>query len=1066
MQGRKEFEILRHRDPATGIIPEGMRQRELAFARSLHPRTSKDGETIQDNGEWTNRGPWNIGGRSRTIAFDVKDPSTLLIGAVSGGLWRSTNAGSTWTLQTKPEDLHTVVSIAQDTRSVNGQTWYYTTGEIWGNSAGISGNGVYKSTDGGLTWEVLPSTVSPRTVADGPFAYTWRIVAKPNVDSSDLYVATSRYGVQRSTDGGRSWSSVIGSNAIFSDVHVTPNGVIYAALSAFTGQTGAVSTRWGVFRSVDGVTWQNVTPSSMNNETRRIVLAAVPNHPEQIWALAETPGRGMQGTTTYRGQLQYEWHSLWKYTRVTADSGRWDDHSQNLPEREESRGDLYSQGGYDLLVRVSPHDSNLVMVGGTNLYRSTDGFRSPAHTWIGGYWKYTPKWDRYSSYGDHHPDQHDVLFHPTDPAVMYSVNDGGVQRTDDIRADSVVWVDLNRGYVTTQHYTVELDQRAGSAKIIGGMQDNSCWATDSLSGTAFWRRLGGGDGAYCVFADSTRTEYYSSQQTRIYRIRRAADGTEIDRSRIDPATREFLFINPYTLHPRDEHIMYLAGGAVVMRNNDLRDIPAGVNDSTFVNWDTLRATSVAPSLVSAVCAIPTDVGEPHVLYYGTSTGRVYKLIGAESGQPVPTEVTGPTMPRGAFVNSITVNEADPEHLVVCFSNYGVNSVWETFNGGTSWASISGNLEENVSGSGNGPAVNWVGILPTGGLPRLYVAATSTGLYFTPQTNGMSTVWTPTATEVLGNVPCDMIDVRPADGVIAVATHGRGILTGRITSLPPSPSPPTLISPAGAARGIWPDTTLEWRKETGAGSYLVRLWKASAPDSVRTFTVRADTGSMMLPQETVVAELEQGPVEYRWTVESYGGGGGSGPSAPFSFFTAVRPPQLLSPAAGATDITQAVLTWERVPGATSYGIEVAPNAAFNPIISAVSGFADTTILVRGLENNKRYFWRVRSADADTVGVFSARRSFVTGVLTSVDDVQVRSGLRIEPNPAMRQTRVCVDDVPAGPWQLDVADAEGRILRTTRMDMCEELDLRDLAAGTYTVIIRMPSGTRSAPLVITR
>jgi hypothetical protein len=92
--------------------------------------------------------------------------------------------------------------------------------------------------------------------------------------------------------------------------------------------------------------------------------------------------------------------------------------------------------------------------------------------------------------------------------------------------------------------------------------------------------------------------------------------------------------------------------------------------------------------------------------------------------------------------------------------------------------------------------------------------------------------------------------------------------------------------------------------------------------------------------------------------------------------------------------------------------------------------------------------------------------VTGLLSSVDDVEVRSGLRIEPNPAMRQTRVCVDDGPAGPWQLDIADAEGRILRTTRMDTCEELDLRDLAVGSYTVIVRMPSGTRSAPLIITR
>ncbi len=1062
VQGRREFELMKYRDPATGSIPENIRERELVFAKTLQPSKSALGvaEDVQDNGEWFHRGPWNIGGRTRTLAIDAKDNNTLLAGAVSGGLWKSTDGGATWSLRTRADQLHTVMSIAQDAADETGRTWYYTTGEIWGNSAQISGNGVWKSTNGGDSWEIAPSTSSSVVPASGPFAYTWRIQSRRANNSSELYVATSRAGVYRSQDGSNTWQPVLSSNGLFTDVVVTPSGTLYAAISAFTGSTGSISNRWGVFRSVDGTTWQNVTPPDMTNQTRRIVLCTVPQHPEQIWAVAETPGTGAQGSTTYRGELRYEWHSLWKYTRVGADTGEWLNLSANIPLRDESRGDFYSQGGYDLLVRVSPHDSNVVFLGGTNLYRSTNGFRTPEHTWVGGYWKDTPLWDRYSSYTDHHPDQHDVVFHPTNTNVLYSVNDGGIQKTTNLVADSIEWIDLNRGYLTTQFYTVDLENKVGSARLMGGMQDNATWATDSVAPTTFWRRLGGGDGAYCYYADSGRTEFYSSQQGRMFRIRRDADGNEIDRTRIDPGGNDYIFINPYVLHPKDEHVVYLAAGPVMMRNSDVRAITPGVNDSTKVNWDTLRAAYHPGDAITAVCAFSAEGTTEHTVVYGTSVGKIYVMENSSTGQPTTREITQGTMPRGAYVNSITVNPTNNHHMVVCFSNYGVVSIWETFNAGESWTPIAGNLEENSNGSGSGPAVNWVGIMPDRGRPYLLVAATSTGVYFTPETFGMSTVWTPTATELVGNVPCDMVVARPSDGTFAVATHGRGVISGSIVRLPPPPVAPELQSPPHQARGIYPDTVLVWKPVENAGAYRVRVWNEARPDSVMQYSVNAPTTSVR------VVDLEQGPVQYRWQVEAISGGGLGESSPEWTFTTAIQPPQLLSPAAGATNITVPELVWRSVAAARTYGIEVGTNAAFNPVISKVDGHADTSILVRGLENGRRYFWRVRSADADTAGLFSARQSFVAGILTSVD-VSNRSEqpFSVDPNPASDVLTVCTNtpDVPA---TIVLSDVEGRTIVQRPFSTCIPLDVRTFANGTYVVTVTINGVAHTASVVVQR
>jgi hypothetical protein len=422
------------------------------------------------------------------------------------------------------------------------------------------------------------------------------------------------------------------------------------------------------------------------------------------------------------------------------------------------------------------------------------------------------------------------------------------------------------------------------------------------------------------------------------------------------------------------------------------------------------------------------------------------------------------MRSGAYVNSISNDPRDRNHLVACLSNYGVVSIFESFNAGESWQAIAGNLEENLSGTGNGPAVNWAAIRPYDQTTTVIIAATSTGLYFTPQTNGMSTVWTPTATEELGNVPCDMVVTRmstdpKADRAIAVATHGRGTWWGEITALPGKPTLVSLISPRDERRGILPDTTLTWTPALGAVTYTVRL--VCEDDTAGNAVYQGVQGASLKVQG-----LRQGPQRYTWSVEPYGGGGAGVPSAAWSFYTAIRPPTLLSPVQGATGVSPVVLTWERVPGALRYDVEVAANASFKPVLASATALADTTYALSGLESTKRYFWRVRSIDNDASGIFSDRQSFVTGTITSVTEKESTLELA-SPNPAQGTLSVTPPNGFAGRYVIEVMSLDGRLVRRMESEGgTSAIDVTDLAAGTYTVRVIAGVAVSAQQIVIGR
>jgi len=210
-----KWDQMRLADPATGKIPDNIRAKELAFAATL-PNDAQSAFYRSAAVNWIMRGPWNVGGRTRSFAADVKSEAILLAGTAAGGMWRSTDTGKTWTLTTPLATEQSVSCLAQDTRVKHANVWYYGSGECYGTSASASGafylgNGLYRSLDDGQTWKVLPSTNNNSVSFKSFWQALWSVATDPSAADSQSIVYVSSIGaVYRSADTGNTWKTVLG----------------------------------------------------------------------------------------------------------------------------------------------------------------------------------------------------------------------------------------------------------------------------------------------------------------------------------------------------------------------------------------------------------------------------------------------------------------------------------------------------------------------------------------------------------------------------------------------------------------------------------------------------------------------------------------------------------------------------------------------------------------------------------------------------------------------------------------------------------------------------------------
>jgi photosystem II stability/assembly factor-like uncharacterized protein len=773
---RVVWEKIRLMDPSTGEIPNDIRKKEMMFAQTL-PKSSSFAKS-----NWIHRGPYNVGGRTRALAMDVLDENILFAGGASGGMFRSVNSGQSWDMVTKPNQLHNVTCVSQDIRSGKENIWYFGSGELRGSSASggeayYQGNGIYKSIDGGLSWDSLSFTATNTNGFDSDFDFIWHIETDPSNDSLDVVYAATYGSIYRSENGGDNWQKVLGGgSSYYTNVEVTSSGVVYATLS--TDYSPAVDK--GIWRSEDGINWTNITDSLFSPIYGRIAIGVNPTNEDEVYFLAaETDGYGQHTDVFFNGET---WTSLWKYD---AGADIWTDLSLNIPANQNTSFDNFNaQGGYDLLVKVHPADANTIYIGGTNLWRSTDGFTSPNNTMIiGGYFIGSSEGDgNWGVYENHHPDQHDLLFLPSDNNVILSATDGGVYKSFDTFADTVEWVSLNNGYYTSQLYAASISRNSGSKVMHGGFQDNGNFITFSDDVNAHWKMPFNGDGAFAGIADNEEDFYLTIQRGVMYKMKLDTNGNRLSFNRMDPISidsNDYMFINPMVMD-KNTDILYMAAGNKLWRNNNISNIPYNdSHDKSDFGWEMFSDTLSNPNMQISV--IETSKYPANTVYLGTQNKYIYRIDNANTGDPglmqLPSILTG----LNSYCYDIAVNPDNAEEIIVVYSNYSVYSLFHSNDGGQNWTKIAGNLEQNPSGTGNGPSCRSAEIIPLGN-STLYLVGTSVGLFGTANLNGENTVWERVASQDIGSVVCEYLTYRQNDGLLVVATHGNGIYQTNLSNI--------------------------------------------------------------------------------------------------------------------------------------------------------------------------------------------------------------------------------------------------------------------------------------------
>lgn len=769
---RLEFEVAQLIDPATGKLPSGIRQREMAFAKqSLNKVTPEtyNGANALSSVSGTNAaapfrsvGPYNIGGKTRAVGLDIDDENIILAGGTASGVWKTVDQGQTWTRTTALQQHPSVTAIVQDRRAGNTDTWYYGAGENRGNSASdigafYFGNGIYKSTNNGDSWSLIQSTALPGTgesdvpTERGNFGLIEELaIDLSNSSGTEIYAAGGNQ-IIRSEDGFETFDIVLGSSNTggnnMCDVAITSSGKVFASIA--TAVNNGSQAENGLFESEDGITWTELDIDELDNSYSRLEIAINPSNEDQVYFLTDDQlisyNDATDTATDLTGSLNVNTGSIDGYT---------------------------SQGGYNVELAFHPGNDAFVFVGGTNIIRSSNGFGTiGTNTQIGGYIK-----GQIRNYIDHHPDIHKLFFFDSDPNVMLTGTDGGVHVTRDNTVSTinstgltVEWESLNNGFLTTQFHHANIHNYSfGDVQIIGGMQDNSTYASFSGEDDGEWVNVGTGDG---TFSAITYNAIYIAFQNGAMR-RAELNGNQYGNAvTITPGQgADFSFVNPYNYNPVHQDQILVAGRGRIFVANDVRDEPSGNEWIELVGPATLTN-----QFVTAITASTDPEG---VLYFGTRNGSIFKIADIRD---LSTDTEVITLPRGNWANgnisSIAVDPNDADRVFLTLSNYNVVSIWMSEDGGNTWSSISGNLEENADGSGAGPSIRGIELMPDGNGGNYYFAATSVGLFMTKDLNGDQTNWEQQAADVLGNVIIQNVRVRPVDGVVMASTHASGVYLG-------------------------------------------------------------------------------------------------------------------------------------------------------------------------------------------------------------------------------------------------------------------------------------------------
>lgn len=732
-------------DPETGIVPK---EKLLKVYQDIKQNHTNNRE-IELEWEGTDV---EMGGRTRAIMWDPNDPETKKVwaGGVTGGLWYRDDISDDNVKWQPVDDFWSSLNISCITYDPNDpMTFYVGTGEsqtaliIYRESSGV-GDGIWKSTDGGQTWGLMETTLNFEYVNDieirdenGVSVIYAAVVS--GVYRGAIHQSEPSDGLFRSTDNGQTWEQVLPDVPGFeypyspADIEIAADGRIYiGTMQNVDIQGGATilfsddgtAGSWTVFDDYVSI----IENQSYYNIPARVMLSAAPSDENIVYAAVAAGYSDF--FNYYRG----------RYILKSTDKGlTWN--SISIPD-----SDWSTLAWHAFVIKVNPSDPDMIITGGLDLWKTGNG---------GNSWQHISDWSgMYSGGGDDyvHADNHAIEFRPGSSTEFIAGTDGGVFYTNSATNAFPVFEQKNQGYNTLQFYTCDIIPSPGVNLFCGGLQDNGTLLYQDQPLTID-HMIDGGDGAYCFFDDELQmlitSVYYNSYSVFL------------DWSYYDGVwDNSGVFINPADFDTKN-NILYanrvsFSGGSAnqLLRVNN---IPYNMS-SQNVNLPTNTDVYFSHVLVS-----PYSPVNATTLFLGTQTGQVFRVENAQTNSPQVIELTSEDFPI-AYISSIAVGQTE-DVLLVTFSNYGVESVWQTVDGGQSWTNVEGNLPDMP--------IRWAIYHPES--DHQVMLATELGIWTTSAINDADVVWAQNAAG-MANVRVDMITLREADNTVLAATHGRGLFT--------------------------------------------------------------------------------------------------------------------------------------------------------------------------------------------------------------------------------------------------------------------------------------------------
>ena len=722
-------------------------------------------------------GPASMSGRISDLAVYESNPAIFYVGTAHGGVWKTTNGGTTFEPQFQEQGLISIgdVTVSQS----NPDLVWVGTGESNNRQSTSWGDGVYKSTDGGKTWMNMGLKTS-RSIN--------RIVIDPRNNDVVLVAATGSLfgpggerGIYKTTDGGKTWKQTLkvdddtGANDLVQDA--ADNKILYASMYqrrrvACCMNGGGPGS--GIYKSTDaGDTWTRLTNGIPNEPMGRIGLDVNRRRSNVLYATIEgqaplppAGGRGPAGSPQAPGNPDEapQGGGRGATTAVGVDhtpSGlyRSDDAGATWRKvnNENARPMYFSQ------VRIDPNDTETVLYAGVKLHKTVDGGKTVT----------------LNATQTIHDDVHAIWIDPANSNHVIIGNDGGVAVSWDM---TKTW-NFVHNIPVGLFYHVSYDM-ATPYNICGGMQDNYSWCGPSAVRGAVgiagfnWATMQGGDG-FVAIQDPTdyRIAYSESQDGNMVRIDRVTGETISIRPQSnqgEPALR-WNWDTPLLMSPHDPKVIYAAANKVFRSANrglnwetQGSDLTSNANREDIVTMG-VKGSDIRIAKDDGIQAWPTIISfaesakRAGVAYAGTDDGHLnVSRDGGRSWTDVADKIPG--LPKGIWVSEVAPSRFDEATAYATFDGHRQNDfetwVYVTKDFGQTWQSAAGNLRGEVVKTLTEDLKN----------PDVLYIGAETGLFVSVD---RAKSWV----RVKANLPTvriDEITLHPRDNAMILATHGRAI----------------------------------------------------------------------------------------------------------------------------------------------------------------------------------------------------------------------------------------------------------------------------------------------------